>query len=129
MRTGDLVTVDEDGFTTIVDRVKEIIITGGFNVSPSEVEQALVAHPSVAGAAVVGLESESGGERVVAAITPQEGAKLTHDELRSFCKERLAAYKVPREFFVVADLPKSMLGKVLRKQVREQLAHGTPLSN
>lgn len=129
LRTGDIVTVDADGFTTIIDRVKEIIISGGFNVAPSEVEQVLTAHPSLSAAAVVGLPDERGGERVVAAVTPGEGAKPTHAELRAFCKERLAGYKVPREFFVVEELPKSMLGKVLRKQVREHLAGAAPLAH
>ncbi|MCW5951727.1 MAG: AMP-binding protein [Propionibacteriaceae bacterium] len=127
LRTGDVVTVDADGFTTIVDRVKELIITGGFNVSPSEVEVALKAHPGIADVAVVGLPLAEGGERVVAAVLPTEGAKLSAAELRAFCKERLSGYKVPREFYVLEELPKSMLGKVLRKQVRESLDALTPL--
>jgi len=128
LRTGDVVTVDEDGFTTIVDRVKELIITGGFNVSPSEVEQVLLAHPRVRAAAVVGMPNEEvGGERVIAAIHPEEGADVTYAELRAWCKERLTGYKTPREFYVVGELPKSMLGKVLRAQVKEQLGALTPL--
>jgi len=128
LRTGDVVTVDEDGFTTIVDRVKELIITGGFNVSPSEVEQVLLAHPKVKAAAVVGLPNEEvGGERVIAAIHPEEGSDVTYAELRAWCKERLTGYKTPREFYVVGELPKSMLGKVLRAQVKEQLGALTPL--
>lgn len=128
LRTGDVVTVDEDGFTTIVDRVKELIITGGFNVSPSEVEQVLTAHPDVADAAVVGLPDSHGGERVVAAVLPApDGGALSHAELRAWCKERLAGYKVPREFYVLDELPTSMLGKVLRAKVREQLAGIDPL--
>ena len=127
LRTGDVVTVDADGFTTIVDRVKELIITGGFNVSPSEVEVALRAHPGVADVAVVGLPAAGGGERVVAALQRQDNWPLDAAELRAFCKERLAGYKIPREFYVLTELPKSMLGKVLRKQVREQLDALTPL--
>ncbi len=127
LRTGDVVTVDADGFTTIVDRVKELIITGGFNVSPSEVEVALRAHPGVADVAVVGLPAAGGGERVVAALQRQDNSPLDAAELRAFCKERLAGYKIPREFYVLTELPKSMLGKVLRKQVREQLDALTPL--
>ncbi len=127
LRTGDVVTVDADGFTTIVDRVKELIITGGFNVSPSEVEVVLRAHPGVADAAAVGLPEAAGGERVVAAILPQEGTTVNAAELRAFCKERLAGYKVPREFYLLDEFPKSMLGKVLRKQVKEKLDDLTPL--
>ncbi|MEA4944482.1 MAG: long-chain-fatty-acid--CoA ligase [Propionicimonas sp.] len=128
LRTGDVVTVDADGFTTIVDRVKEIIITGGFNVAPSEVEIVLKSHPDVADAAVVGLPADSGGERVVAAVIPDAGATLKADELRTFCKERLAGYKVPREFYPMAEFPKSMIGKVMRKQVKDQLGGITPLA-
>ena len=128
LRTGDVVTVDADGFTTIVDRVKELIITGGFNVSPSEVELVLRAHPAVKDAAVVGLPAETGGERVVAAIMLQEGESADATELRAFARDRLAGYKVPRAFYVLNDLPRSMLGKVLRKEVRDSLADATPLS-
>ena len=129
LRTGDVVVVDADGFTTIVDRVKEIIITGGFNVAPSEVEQVLVLHPGVRDAAVVGVPNEEvGGENVVAAVVAEPGTAPTHLELRAWCKERLTGYKVPREFFVVDELPKSMLGKVLRAKVREDIAGREPLS-
>src|SRR5690606_21323501 len=86
LRTGDIVTVDADGFTTIVDRAKEIIITGGFNVAPTEVELVLSAHPLVADAAVVGMPAEGGGEKVVAAVVPDEGANPSHADLRAFCK-------------------------------------------
>ncbi|MCL2455434.1 MAG: long-chain-fatty-acid--CoA ligase [Micrococcales bacterium] len=120
LRTGDLVTVDADGFTTIVDRVKELIITGGFNVSPSEVENVLRAHHDVTDAAVVGAPTSSGGERVVAVVLLRTGVTLDVDALREWCRERLTAYKVPREIVALNDLPRSMLGKVLRKQVRDQ---------
>lgn len=122
LHTGDIVTVDADGFTTIVDRLKEIIITGGFNVSPSEVEAVLRSHASVTEAAVVGVPLPQGGEMVVAVVVPADGAELDPQELRAWCRERLAAYKVPREIVLRDALPKSMLGKVLRKQVREELA-------
>lgn len=121
LRTGDLVTVDADGFTTVVDRLKELIITGGFNVSPSEVEAVLVAHPDVADAAVVGVPSHHAGEEVVAVVVPRAGASVDADGLRAFCRERLAAYKVPRRIVVRDELPRSLLGKVLRKQVRDEL--------
>ena len=120
LRTGDVVTVDADGFTTIVDRVKELIITGGFNVSPSEVENVLRGHPDLSDVAVVGVPAPSGGEKVVAVVLLRPGATLDEAALRDYCKERLAGYKVPREIVAINDLPRSMLGKVLRKQVREQ---------
>ncbi|WP_104081702.1 long-chain-fatty-acid--CoA ligase [Cryobacterium sp. Y11] len=121
LRTGDIVTVDEDGFTTIVDRAKELIITGGFNVSPSEVEAVLRLHPSVSDAAVFGRPLERGGEMVVAAIELKPGATLDEDALRAHCREHLAAYKIPRRVVQIENTPRSMLGKVLRKQVREQV--------
>ncbi len=128
LRTGDVVTVDADGFTTIVDRVKEIIITGGFNVAPSEVEIVLRSHPDIADAAVVGLAAETGGERVVAVLLANAGASLDAKELRAFCKERLAGYKVPREFYQLDDFPKSIIGKVLRRQVKARLEGIKPLA-
>lgn len=125
LRTGDIVTVDEDGFTTIVDRAKELIITGGFNVAPTEVESVLRAHPSVRDAAVFGKPLERGGEMVVAAIELEPGAELDEEALREHCRGQLANYKVPKRIFAVADLPRSMLGKILRKQVRDELNSGT----
>jgi len=119
LRTGDVVTVDADGFTTIVDRVKELIITGGFNVAPSEVENTLRGHPDVLDAAVIGVPAKSGGERVVAVVIPRPGTTIDEAAMRDWCKERLAGYKVPREIVGIEDLPRSMLGKVLRKQVRD----------
>lgn len=123
LRTGDLVTVDADGFTTVVDRLKELIITGGFNVSPTEVEAALREHPDVADVAVVGVPSAHAGEEVVAVVVPREGAARDVEEMRAFCRERIARYKVPRRIEFRDELPKSLLGKVLRKQVRESLVN------
>ncbi len=120
LRTGDVVTVDADGFTTIVDRVKELIITGGFNVAPSEVEGVLRGHTDITDVAVIGVPSPTGGERVAAVVVLRPGVELDVDMLRNYCRERLAGYKVPREIVAVDDLPRSMLGKVLRKQVREE---------
>ena len=98
VRTGDIVTVSPDGFVTVVDRLKEIIITGGFNVAPTEVEEALQGHPDVSEAAVVALP-RTGGEEVVAAVVLREGAVLDAEALRDYCRLHLAAYKVPRRFF------------------------------
>ncbi|HET6241902.1 MAG TPA: long-chain-fatty-acid--CoA ligase [Arthrobacter sp.] len=121
LRTGDVVTVDGDGFTTIVDRAKELIITGGFNVSPSDVEAVLRLHPDVRDAAVIGKTLERGGEMVAAAVELEAGIELDEEALRAHCRERLAAYKVPRRIVEIQDMPRSMLGKILRKQVREQV--------
>ncbi|MCR2814430.1 long-chain-fatty-acid--CoA ligase [Microbacterium jiangjiandongii] len=120
-RTGDIVTIDEDGFVRIVDRIKELIITGGFNVAPTEVEIALRQHPLVKDAAVVGLPSQHAGEEVVAAVIVDEGAEVDPESIREFVRGILTPYKVPRRIFVVDELPKSLIGKVLRKQVRELL--------
>jgi len=121
LRTGDVVRVSADGFITVVDRMKELIITGGFNVSPTEVEEALLAHPDVADAAVVGLPSSTGGEDVVAAVVLAGGASLDVDALREHCRTRLSAYKVPRRIVQVDALPRSLIGKVLRREVRSRL--------
>ncbi len=125
LRTGDVVTVDPDGFTSIVDRVKELIITGGFNVSPSEVETVLHTHPDVVESAVVGIPAATGGESVVAAVMLRAGAEFDEAAMRAWCKERLAAYKVPRQIIAVPELPRSILGKVIRKQVRTQYEERT----
>jgi len=121
LRTGDIVSVSEDGFVTIVDRIKEVIITGGFNVAPSEVEHALLSHPSIADAAVVGVPNAGGGEDVVAVVVLEDGATLDAEGLREHCRSILSAYKVPKRFSVVDDLPRSLIGKVLRRVVREEL--------
>jgi long-chain acyl-CoA synthetase len=120
-RTGDIVTIDEAGFVRIVDRIKELIITGGFNVAPTEVEIALRQHPQIADAAVVGLPSEHSGEDVVAAVVAVPGATIDEGDVRDFCRGILTPYKVPRRVVVVDELPKSMIGKVLRRQVRDRL--------
>ena len=120
-RTGDIVTIDEAGFVRIVDRIKELIITGGFNVAPTEVENALRQHPRVEDAAVVGLPSDRSGEEVVAAIVLTPGRGVDVEAVREFARGILTPYKVPRRIFVVDELPKSLIGKVLRRQVRDRL--------
>ncbi|GGE93844.1 long-chain-fatty-acid--CoA ligase [Mycetocola zhadangensis] len=121
LRTGDIVEVSADGFITIVDRVKELIVTGGFNVSPSEVELALMGHPDVREAAVVGLPLAGGGEQVAAAVVLKPGAAFDEQAVRDFCRRGLTAYKVPKRILVVDDLPRSLIGKVLRREVRETM--------
>lgn len=123
-RTGDIVVVDPDGFVSVVDRIKEIIITGGFNVMPSEVEAVLRTVPGITDAAVVGLPKHDGSEDVVAAVTTEPGVELVVEDVRARCRADLAAYKVPRRVVVVDELPRSQIGKVLRKQVRDSLIEG-----
>jgi long-chain acyl-CoA synthetase len=120
-RTGDIVTMDEGGFVRIVDRIKELIITGGFNVSPSEVEDAIRAFEGVADIAVVGLPHGRGGEDVVAAVVMQPGASFDEAAIRAFARDTLAAYKVPKHVYAVDELPRSIVGKVIRRKVRDQL--------
>jgi long-chain acyl-CoA synthetase len=120
-RTGDIVTIDDDGFVRVVDRIKELIITGGFNVSPSEVEAVLMRWEGVAEAAVVGLPSP-GGEQVAAAVVLEPGATLDVQALRTFARSHLTPYKVPRRIVVLDELPKSLIGKTLRRKVRDELA-------
>ncbi len=121
IRTGDIVAMDRDGFITVVDRIKELIITGGFNVYPSEVEDALRRVPGVRDAVAVGIPDGSGGERVVAAVVAEPGERLDPEQVRTVSREHLTGYKVPRQVFVVDDLPHSIIGKVLRRQVRDHL--------
>jgi long-chain acyl-CoA synthetase len=116
-RTGDVVTMDERGFITIVDRIKEVIITGGFNVYPSEVEAVLRQHDGILDVAVVGVPDSSGSEEVVAAVVLAEGVALHPDELHAYARETLTGYKVPRRFVVVEALPVNAMGKVQRRQV------------
>ena len=120
LRTGDVVVADADGFVRVVDRIKELIITGGFNVYPSEVEEVLREHPDVADAAVVGVRGEE-GEQVVAVVVAIAGARIEVDAVRAHARERLTAYKVPRRVVVVDELPRSLIGKVLRREVRDQV--------
>jgi long-chain acyl-CoA synthetase len=117
-RTGDLARVDEDGYYFIVDRKKEMIIRGGYNVYPREIEEVLYEHPAVAEAAVVGLAHNDLGEEVGAAVALKPGATATPEELRDYVKQRVAAYKYPREVWLVEELPKGPTGKILRREVR-----------
>jgi len=124
LRTGDIASVSADGFVTIVDRLKELIITGGFNVSPTEVEDTLQSHPDIDAAAVVAMPRAHGGEDVAAAVVLRDGATLDVEGLRDYCRTRLAAYKVPKRIVQMDDLPRSLIGKVLRREVRERMLAG-----
>jgi len=117
-RTGDLGRVDEDGYYYIVDRKKEMIIRGGFNVYPREIEEALHEHPAVAEVAVIGMAHPELGEEVGAAVALKPGAEATPAELQQFVKDRVAAYKYPRRVWLVPSLPKGPTGKILRREVQ-----------
>jgi long-chain acyl-CoA synthetase len=117
LHTGDLGYFDEDGFLFIVSRKKELIIRGGYNVYPSEIENVLLTHPAVAEAAVVGIPDERLGEEVMAVVIARSAANLAEAELTAYCRERLAPYKCPRVFQFRSRLPKNTLGKVLKDQL------------
>jgi long-chain acyl-CoA synthetase len=115
--TGDLAKVDEDGYFFIVDRKKDMIIRGGYNVYPREIEEVLYEHPAVREAAVIGIPHPEWGEEVAAAVALKDGASATPEELQSFVKERVAAYKYPRSVWIVDDLPKGPTGKILKREI------------
>jgi long-chain acyl-CoA synthetase len=116
--SGDLAYADEDGYLFIVDRKKDLLIRGGYNVYPREIEEVLFAHPAVAEAAVIGRADPRLGEEVVAFVVLKPGAEADPDEIIAYCRERLAAYKYPREVRIVADLPKGPTGKILKRELR-----------
>jgi long-chain acyl-CoA synthetase len=116
-RTGDLATMDEEGYFTIVDRKKDMILRGGMNVYPREVEEVIYTHPDVVEVAVVGMPDDLLGEQVAAAVALREGATTTPEDIIEFTKERIAAYKYPRKVWVVPELPKGPTGKILRREV------------
>jgi long-chain acyl-CoA synthetase len=115
--TGDIATVDEDGYFFIVDRKKDLIIRGGYNVYPREIEEVLYAHPHVLEAAVVGVAHESLGEEIGAAVVLKPGTATSTDELRDHVKERVAAYKYPRVIWLLDELPKGPTGKILKREI------------
>jgi long-chain acyl-CoA synthetase len=117
-RTGDMARRDEDGYYFIVDRKKDLIIRGGYNVYPREVEEVLYEHPDVSEAAVIGLPDVTLGEEVCAVVALRPGATATPDELRRFTKERVAAYKYPRHIWLVDALPKGPTGKILKREIK-----------
>jgi long-chain acyl-CoA synthetase len=118
LRSGDLARQDEDGYFFIVDRKKDVIIRGGYNVYPREIEEVLYEHPDVLEAAVLGLPHAHLGEEVAAAVVLTPGGRATEDELRSFVKARVAPYKYPREIRIVPSLPKGSTGKILKREIQ-----------
>jgi long-chain acyl-CoA synthetase len=116
--TGDMAYVDEDGYFFIVDRKKDLMIRGGYNVYPREIEEILYEHEAVLEAAVIGVPDASLGEEVAAVVALREGAGCSADELRAYVKERVAAYKYPRRVWLVDELPKGPTGKILKREIR-----------
>jgi long-chain acyl-CoA synthetase len=122
LRTGDIAVIQEDGYIRIVDRKKDMIIVSGFNVYPNEVEDVISSHPNVLECAAVGIPDEKSGEAVkVFLVASKDG--VTAGELKEFCRERLTAYKVPRHFEFRNDLPKTNVGKVLRRELRDEASN------
>ncbi len=120
LRTGDIVRTDEDGYFYIVDRKKDLIIASGYNIVPREVEEVLFMHPKVLEATVAGIPDPYRGETVKAYVVLKPGEESSRDEIRAFCKERLAPYKVPTHVEFLEELPKSQVGKVLRRVLVER---------
>ena len=116
----DLCKIDEEGFIYIVDRKKDMIITGGENVYPAEVENVLYRHPAVGQAAVIALPDEKWGEAVTAIVQLKGEPAVSEEALRTFCKGEIAPYKVPRQVFFIAEMPRSASGKILKYRLREQ---------
>jgi long-chain acyl-CoA synthetase len=111
--------MDSDGFYFIVDRAKDLVIRGGYNVYPREIEEVLYAHPAIGEAAVIGKPDERLGEEVVAVVALRPGASATAAEIIAYTRERLAAYKYPREIRFMAELPKGPSGKILKTALRD----------
>jgi fatty-acyl-CoA synthase len=120
LRTGDLALLDEDGYLTLVDRIKDMIITGGRNVYSVEVESALAAHPDILDSAVVARPHAEYGESIVAVVTLHEGKTMTLEDLRAFCRDRIASYKLPHEL-VLREIPRNPSGKIQKHKIRESL--------
>lgn len=120
LRTGDLARVDADGYLTLVDRIKDMIITGGRNVYSIEVESALAAHPGIADCAVIARAHEEYGESIVAVVTPQPDVELTLADVREFCAERISSYKLPHDL-VIHSIPRNASGKIQKHLLREAL--------
>jgi long-chain acyl-CoA synthetase len=118
--TGDIATVDEDGYYYIVDRKKDMIITGGFNVYPRDIDEVFYRHPRVQEACTIGIPDRKRGENIKVFVVLKEGMTATKEELLDFCKTQLAKYKLPTEIEFRTELPKTNVGKILRKQLRAE---------
>jgi long-chain acyl-CoA synthetase len=120
-RSGDIGVLDETGYLYLVDRLKDMIITGGENVYPREVEEALYTHSAVQECAVVGIPDREWGERVLAFVVPKPGLTMVPEEVKAFLKKRLSVFKVPKDFLIVEELPKSSAGKLLKRKLKQDL--------
>jgi long-chain acyl-CoA synthetase len=123
-RSGDVGVVDQEGYLYIVDRIKDMIITGGENVYPREVEDVLYARTEVEACAVVGFPDKEWGEKVTAFVVPKLERSIVPEDLKGFLKSRLSAFKVPKEFVFVKELPRSPAGKILKRQVKKDFIEG-----
>ncbi len=117
---GDLVRQDQDGYLYLVDRKSDMVISGGVNIYPPEIEAVLLQHPAIADAAVLGIPDERMGEKLLACIVRQPDAEVTEDELTDFIRERLSGVKTPREYTFLDELPHNVMGKVLKKELKQR---------
>jgi fatty-acyl-CoA synthase len=124
LHTGDAGFFDEEGFLTVSDRIKDMIVTGGENVYPAEVESQLMRHPAIAEIGLIGEPDDQWGERVVAVAALKPGASLTLEELNAFAEETVAHYKLPKRLEIVKALPRNATGKILKYQLRKTFAKG-----
>ncbi len=116
--SGDIGFLDEDGHLTIIDRKKDMIVAGGYNIYPKEIDEVLYEHPKIVETCAVGVPDEYRGETVKAFVVIKPGESLTEEEVIDYCRERLAAYKVPKQIEFLPSLPKSAVGKILRRELR-----------
>ena len=129
MHTGDLATIDDEGYCRIIGRSKDMLIRGGENVYPAEIEEFLITHPNISQAQVFGLPDPKYGEEVAVWIILQSGAKMTEDELRDWCRGKIAHYKVPRYVCFVEEMPMTVTGKPQKFIMREQMIKSLELVN
>ena len=121
LHTGDVAVWDEESFIQIVDRKKEMVIRGGENIYPKELEDVLYAHPKISEVAVIGVPDEKYGEEIMACIVPHTEGDLSEDEVVKFCKENMASYKIPRYVKFLDYIPKNIIGKVTKKELKQQM--------
>jgi fatty-acyl-CoA synthase len=120
MHTGDVATMDEDGYVNIIGRIKDMVIRGGENVYPREVEEFLYSHPAIKDVQVIGVPDERYGEELCAWVMRRAGAEITEDDVRAYCRGQIAGYKIPRYVLFVDDWPMTVSGKVMKYKMREE---------
>jgi acyl-CoA synthetase (AMP-forming)/AMP-acid ligase II len=119
---GDLAVRDPQGYITLVDRKTDMVISGGMNIYPAEVEQVLASNPKVLEVAVIGVPDEHWGEALLAFVVPEAGESITEDELMDHCRKSLAGYKIPRKFHLLDELPRNPTGKILKQELKARYA-------